>query len=140
LHGSIEFNTNEGPPQLGAQRRTEAREESLMPRPGLLLCLPLCLLIACAGSCAGVAGSAIHPATAAQQDPSVADAVRQRLRDERESELADLVVSVDSDGTVRLSGRTYTLAVADRAVQIARTTPGVTRVRNDILALPETQR
>ena len=111
-----------------------------MPRPGFVVRLTLCLLIACAGSCIPIAGSTVHPAAGAQENSSVADAVRQRLLAERESELADLVVSVDSDGTVRLSGRTYTLAMADRAVQIARTTPGVARVRNDILALPETQR
>lgn len=76
----------------------------------------------------------------AQQTASVAADVGQWLRAERESELEELAVSVDSDGTMRLSGRTYMLAMADRAMPIARTTPGITRVRSDILALPETQR
>jgi osmotically-inducible protein OsmY len=80
------------------------------------------------------------PRGACGRELIVADAVRQRLLVQRERELADLEVSVASDGTVRLSGRTYTLAMADRAVQIARRTPGVTRVRRDILALPKMQR
>ena len=107
---------------------------------GMLLRLPLYLLSGYLTACVSVTDGAAHPAAPGHESSSLADAVRQRLLAERESELADLGVSAQSDGTVRLSGRTYTLAMADRAVQIARTTPGVTRVRSDILALPETQR
>ena len=111
-----------------------------MPAPRPLLRVALCLLIAGVAACAPLERDAAQPVMTVQERAAVAEAVRQRLRAERESELADLQVSVESDGTVRLSGRTYTLAMADRAVQIARTTPDVIRVRNDILALPETPR
>jgi osmotically-inducible protein OsmY len=103
------------------------------------LCLPPCLLAGYLAACAPMSAGTAHTAPVTE-NASLANAVRQRLLAERESELADLQVQVESGGTVRLSGRTYTLAMADRAVQIARTTPGVTRVRSDILALPETQR
>ncbi len=108
-----------------------------MLRPRGLLRLILCLLVALLAACLPVTRDTPY---APHESAALADAVHQRLLAERESELADLGIEVQSDGTVRLSGRTYTLAMADRAVQIARTTPGVTRVRSAILALPETQR
>lgn len=111
-----------------------------MPSAGMWLRLPLCLLTGYLAACVPMGSAAVLPGSGATGNSSLADAVRQRLLAERERDLADLDVSVEGDGTVHLSGRTYTLAMADRAVQIARTTPGVTRVRNDILALPETQR
>jgi osmotically-inducible protein OsmY len=98
----------------------------------------VCLLLACAAACASHAGGGAAPAAIVPADVSAA--VKQRLRAARERELSDLQVETASDGTVRLSGRTYTQAMADMATQIARTTPGVTRVRSDILAAPETQR
>ena len=111
-----------------------------MPSSGMWLHLPLCLLARYLAACVPVTGGAAHPVASTHENSTLAAAVRQRLLAERESEIADREVSVESGGRVRLSGRTYTLAMAGRAVQIERTTPGVTRVRNDILALPETQR
>jgi hypothetical protein len=108
-----------------------------MLRPRGLLRLSLCLSAAHLVACVPVTRDSPY---APHESAALAEAVHQRLLAERESELADLGIEVQRDGTVSLSGRTYTLAMADRAVQIARTTPGVTRVRSDILALPETQR
>jgi osmotically-inducible protein OsmY len=111
-----------------------------MPDLRFLTPVPLCLLLVGAACGAPLAAATAATATTAVDASVVAAAVKQRLRAEREQELADLTVQVLGDGTVWLSGRTYTQAMADRALQIARTTPGVTRVRSDILAAPETQR
>jgi hypothetical protein len=103
--------------------------------PGLTL-----LALAATGACATVPyGCAATPVTAVDA-ATVTAAVKARLRAENVPELADLAVHTDADGTVWLSGRTYTQAAADRAMQIARTTAGATRVRSNILALPETPR
>jgi osmotically-inducible protein OsmY len=104
------------------------------PRP--VTALSLCLFL----SLAACATSGPQAPLSAAQAQSVADAVRQRLLAENDLEIADISVRVDSDGTAHLTGRTYTQAKADRAVQIARTTGGVTRVRNEIQSLPSTPR
>ncbi len=107
-----------------------------MPTLRPLTTLSLCLFI----GLAACATSGPQPPLSAQQAQSVADAVHQRLVAENDLEIADISVKVDSDGTAHLTGRTYTQAKADRAVQIARTTGGVTRVRNEIQSLPSTPR
>lgn len=103
--------------------------------------LALLALALTAGTLLPSACSTTSTTTATPVDPAaVTAAVKERLLEEGVPELADLQVRTDADGTVWLSGRTYTLANADRAMQIARTTPGATRVRSDIQALPETPR
>jgi osmotically-inducible protein OsmY len=97
----------------------------------LILTVSVAAILPC--GCATTTAAAVDPA-------AVTAAVKDRLRAEDVSGLADLQVRTDADGTVWLSGRTYTQAAADRAMQIARTTPGATRVRSNILALPETPR
>ena len=86
---------------------------------------------------ATLAGTVALDATAAT---ALTQRVRERLHAQRVMELSDLGVETESDGTVWLSGRTYAQATADLAMPVARTTPGVTRVRSTILAAPETQR
>ncbi|MBS0578546.1 MAG: BON domain-containing protein [Proteobacteria bacterium] len=108
---------------MAAPRRTPAR----------LLCLLLIFTASCATS-------GPQAPLSAEQARSVADAVHQRRVAENDLEIADIGVAVDSDGTAHLTGRTYTQAKADRAVQIARTTAGVSRVRNEIQSLPSTPR
>lgn len=81
-----------------------------MPSSGMWLHLPLCLLAAYLAACVWVTGGAARPVASAHENSTLADAVRQLLLAERESELADLEVG---DGRVRLSGRTYPLAMAD---------------------------
>lgn len=102
---------------------------------------PALALLVLAFAVGTIMPSACTTTKAAPADPAaVTSAVKARLRAEDVSGLADLGVRTDADGTVWLSGRTYTQAAADRAMQIARTTPGATRVRSNIQALPETPR
>jgi osmotically-inducible protein OsmY len=97
------------------------------------------LLMAVMGlsACAGTAPSRT---LSASDRAALTAAVQSRLQAEREQELSDLSVVTEADGTVVLGGRTYTQAKADRAVQIARETPGVSRVRNTITSLPSNPR
>jgi hypothetical protein len=77
-------------------------------------------LVSLALTCAVIACTDLsHPSAGTPADPAaVTAAVQQRLCAERVQEICDLQVSMDSDGTVWLNGRTYTLAMADRARQI----------------------
>ena len=108
-----------------------------MDRPGLLRSLVVALVV----SCGLPACTVTHADAGTQAAPAdVTAAVKKRLCDERVRDICDLAVTTGSDGTVVLSGRTYTQAEADRAVQIARTTPGVSAVSSKIQALPATPR
>src|SRR5450432_2107216 len=84
--------------------------EIAMPDLRFLTKVPLCLLLAGAACSAPLAAATAATATTAVDASVVAAAVKQRLRAEREQELADLTVQVLGDGTVWLSGRTYTQA------------------------------
>ena len=66
---------------------------------------------------------------------AVDDRVRLRLKTDVALQGAQLAVTADQ-GAVRLSGRVETAAQRERAVHLAQTTAGVTRVEQEI-AVPE---
>jgi osmotically-inducible protein OsmY len=77
----------------------------------------------------------------AQSDSSVAAAVHERLAAENNRALNDIRVSAaGGGGVISLSGRVYAQDVADRAVALAKSTDGVTAVKNNITVAPESRR
>ena len=82
-----------------------------------------------------------NPAFGTRTDeyPATSEAVRAKLAQQSDLSLEQLKVVTDEDGTVYLTGRTYSQAAADRATQVARTTPGVRRVKNEITVAPESR-
>ena len=75
----------------------------------------------------------------AQTDSSVAAAVHDKLAAENSRALNDIRVSADGNGVVSLSGRVYAQDVADRAVSLAKSTDGVSAVKNNITVAPESR-
>ena len=73
-----------------------------------------------------------HPARFVK-DSAITTAIKTKLAADHPGSLAHLKVDTDKDGVVWLSGTTRTQEEADRAVEIARGTNGVVRVKNDIV-------
>ncbi len=76
-----------------------------------------------------------HPANFVK-DSAITTAIKTKLAADHIGSLTQLKVDTDMDGVVWLSGTTKTQEAADRAVEIARGTDGVIRVKNDIVVQP----
>ncbi|RPH64317.1 MAG: BON domain-containing protein [Burkholderiales bacterium] len=85
---------------------------------------------------AQAAGTAARNAGEAVGDASITAAVKAELM--KEPALGALSINVDTDdaGRVTLSGEVPSTAVKDRAEALARATPGVREVRNELLVKP----
>ena len=77
-----------------------------------------------------------HPAQFVK-DSAITTAIKTKLAADHPGTLARLKVDTDKDGVVWLSGKARTRQEADRAVEIARGTDGVVRVKNDIVVRPD---
>lgn len=71
------------------------------------------------------------------KDSAITTAIKTKLAADHISSLTRIKVDTDMDGVVWLSGATKTQAAAERAVEIARSTDGVVRVKNDIVVNPD---
>ena len=77
-----------------------------------------------------------HPAQFVK-DSAITAAIKTKLAADHPASLARLKVDTDKDGVVWLSGTARNRQEADRAVEIARGTDGVVRVKNDIVVRPD---
>jgi len=77
-----------------------------------------------------------HPAQFVK-DSAITAAIKTKLATDHPASLGRLKVDTDKDGVVWLSGTARTRQEADRAVEIARGTDGVVRVKNDIVVRPD---
>ena len=66
------------------------------------------------------------------KDSAITTKVKAKLAKEKMSSLAKIHVDTDRSGMVVLSGRARSQEAADKAVEIARATEGVTSVRSTI--------
>ena len=73
-----------------------------------------------------------HPATFVK-DSAITTAIKSKLAADHPGSLAHIKVDTDKDGVVWLSGHAKTHEQAERAAEIARSTDGVVRVKNDIV-------
>ena len=73
------------------------------------------------------------------KDSAITTAIKTKLAADHMGSLTQLKVDTDKDGVVWLSGTTRSQAAADRAVEIARGTDGVVRVKNDIVVRADPQ-
>ena len=71
------------------------------------------------------------------KDSAITAKIKTKLAAEHLSSLGDLRVDSSKDGVVWLRGTTRTEEAADKAVEIARNTEGVTSVKSDIRVKPE---
>lgn len=85
---------------------------------------------------AQAAGTGLRDAGEAIGDASITAAVKAELM--KEPALSALSIDVDTDdsGRVTLSGEVPTSAAKDRAEALARATPGVREVRNELMVKP----
>ncbi len=120
--------------------RTHALPESLLCRSALrfsivglsiagLSLLGLCTLAQAADATAGDAPS---PAMEYVKDSVITTKIKAQLAEDKMNSLIHISVETDSAGAVSLTGRADTQDDADRAVQIARATTGVTAVNSRI--------
>jgi len=72
-----------------------------------------------------------HPA-AFVKDSVITTKVKAKLADEKVASLVKIKVDTDANGAVLLSGKTKTQEEADKALEIARGTEGVTSVKSQI--------
>jgi len=77
-----------------------------------------------------------HPAQFVK-DSAITVAIKTKLAADHPASLGRLKVDTDKDGVVWLSGTAKTRQEADRAVEIARGTDGVVRVKSDIVVRPD---
>ena len=66
------------------------------------------------------------------QDTAIEARIKDRLAEERTVDLAQVKVAAAQEGTVVLSGKVETRAAEEKAVSIARDTPGVKMVTSSI--------
>jgi len=98
---------------------------------------------------AGFAQTATPPAKAPDQATGTKETVKDAVKDSmitakikaefmKDPAVSALAIKVDTDdkGVVQLSGTAKSQAEADKAVQIAKATQGVTNVKNDIKIAP----
>jgi hyperosmotically inducible protein len=71
-------------------------------------------------------------ATQLIKDSAITTAIKTRLAAEQLSSLTQVRVATELNGVVLLSGTASTQAEADKAVEIARSTDGVVRVKSEI--------
>jgi hyperosmotically inducible periplasmic protein len=71
------------------------------------------------------------------KDSAITAKIKTKLAAEHLTSLARLRVDTDDHGVVWLRGTTKTEEAADKAVEIARNTEGVTSVKSDIRVKPE---
>jgi hypothetical protein len=67
------------------------------------------------------------------KDSAITAAIKSKLAERQWSNLAELKVGTDREGTVWLNGVTKTQEAAERAVEMARDTEGVVQVRSHIV-------
>lgn len=77
-----------------------------------------------------------HPAQFVK-DSAITAAIKTKLAADHPGSIGHLKVDTDKDGVVWLSGTARTRQEAARAVEIARGTDGVVRVKNDIVVRPD---
>jgi len=77
-----------------------------------------------------------HPAQFVK-DSAITAAIKTKLAADHPASLGRLKVDTDKDGVVWLSGTARNRQEADRAVEIARGTDGVVRVKSDIVVRPD---
>jgi hyperosmotically inducible periplasmic protein len=96
--------------------------------------LAACLLAPMAGWTHGPEDDAdsSHPAHWVK-DSAITAAIKTRIAGEHLSSLRDIRVETDLNGVVRLSGTAKNKEEIEKAVEIARGTDGVVRVKNDIV-------
>jgi hyperosmotically inducible protein len=93
------------------------------------------IAVALAGSSLAVAGDLDADSASPTQfvkDSAITTAVKTKLAANHLANVTQLQIETDGDGVVWLSGTTRTQETADRAVEIARTTDGVTEVKSTI--------
>jgi hyperosmotically inducible protein len=90
------------------------------------------LLVPVVGFAADTDSDRSHPGHFIK-DSAITTAIKTKLAADHLGSLTHLKVDTDMDGVVWLSGTTKTQEAADRAVEIARGTDGVIRVKNDII-------
>jgi hyperosmotically inducible periplasmic protein len=71
------------------------------------------------------------------KDSAITVAIKSKLAADHPSTLAHVKVDTDKNGVVWLSGTAHSQAEAERAADIARSTEGVVRVKNDIVVRPD---
>jgi hyperosmotically inducible periplasmic protein len=71
------------------------------------------------------------------KDSGITAKIKAKLATEHLTSLAKIHVDTDKDGVVWLRGTTRTEEAADKAVEIARNTEGVTSVKSDIRVKPD---
>ena len=71
------------------------------------------------------------------KDSAITAKIKTKLAAEHLNSLANLKVDTDEDGVVWLRGTTRTEEAADKAIEIARNTEGVTSVKSDIRVKPK---
>jgi len=73
------------------------------------------------------------PVSTKLSDTMVTAKVKAEFAKDKTVSASDIKVETDSNGLVQLSGTAKSQAEADKAVQIAKNTKGVTAVKNDIV-------
>ncbi len=71
------------------------------------------------------------------KDSAITAKIKTKLASEHLSSLADLRVDTDDHGVVWLRGTAKSEEAADKAIEIARNTEGVTSVKSDIRVRPK---
>jgi hyperosmotically inducible periplasmic protein len=96
--------------------------------------LAACLLAPIAGWAGGPNDDSdgSHP-THWVKDSAITAAIKTKMAGNHLSSLKDIEVETDMNGVVRLSGTARSKEEIDKAVEIARGTDGVVRVKNDIV-------
>ena len=77
-----------------------------------------------------------HP-TQWVKDSAITASIKTKLAAEHLSSLSKIRVETDMNGIVWLSGTADSQQEADKAVEVARGTEGVVRVKNDLVIRPE---
>jgi hyperosmotically inducible protein len=96
--------------------------------------LAACLLVPVAGWAADPKddSDSSHP-THWVKDSAITAAIKTKMAGEHLRSLKDIQVDSDMNGVVRLSGTAQSEEEIDKAVEIARGTNGVVRVKNDLV-------
>ena len=102
--------------------------------------LAACLLAPVAGWAAGPNDDSdnSHP-THWVKDSAITAAIKTKMAGKHLRSLKDIEVETDLNGVVRLSGTANSKEEIDKAVEIARATDGVVRVKNDLVVQRDTR-
>lgn len=118
---------------MNSHNPSTKRKPRLLPRVALQAILVACPVLMVVSTGTGCAGTATKPSTGeAIDDGVITTRVKTALL--RDSETPGTAIKVETfRGRVQLSGFVNTLALKDRATEIARGVPGVQTVVNDIV-------